>query len=479
MLMLPSPLGFFGSPRKHAQQPRSQPTRRFFLGMLLFLAGNVGLLQGLLGLHMRSLDAEESPQSAASAAAEAKTNSPEKAASPEVRPSTDPQSLPTLLVLERPPTQATLLSASEEKLVFRIPAGETLSLPTDQLIRWGAPQELQRGPVVVLADGTLLVAQTPHMSAMTLTVEPDLLTPKRPEGCRLPIGHVVGVVFRLPLELAERDRLLDRLHQQPPEEDRIGLLNGDELTGRVETIEEKTLRVKGPLGPMAVEVSRIRAVHFRRLPRPSASSEGLRIWVGLRDGSLLQAEKILIQDASVQLTLPGSLVFQADLHDVVFLQPVGGRVVYLSDLEPQQYRFEPFFELAWAYMRDRCVTGSWLRSGGRRYLKGLGVHSKATLKYDLAGRYTGLESELGLDDTTGGRGSVVFRILADGKTIYQSQPICGGRPPQPIRLNISGARELEFVVDYGPRGDEMDRANWLDARLIPAAAAPSSPATSP
>lgn len=394
--------------------------------------------------------------------------------------------LPRLFPLEGSPVDALLKSAGDGKFIFQSASGETISLSAESLVRWGSPREFERGPVVVLADGSLLVAPVRGITPPLVRLEPDLITPQKAEHDTFPVGEVVGVLLGLPAELGERDRWLDRLQKQTTEEDRLFLINGDELVGRIEGGDEKAVRFAGPLGPMRLELARIRAVQFRRIPRPIGGPDGLQFWVGLRDGTFLLAEKITVQDTSAQLTRPGGLVFETEAEHLVFIQPVGARVVYLSDLQPKQYRFEPFFELRWPYGRDRCVAGSWLRSRGQRYLKGLGVHSAAVLKYDLAGRYNWCEAELALDDSTGARGCVVFRILVDGRLLYKSEPISGGDPPVSIRLDMTQAQELELVVDYGPWGDEMDRANWLDARLIsaiPSAPKPSNqkspPATAP
>jgi len=75
-------------------------------------------------------------------------------------------------------------------------------------------------------------------------------------------------------------------------------------------------------------------------------------------------------------------------------------------------------------------------------------------------------AELGVDDSTGGRGSVRFRVLVDGQEKFASPILCGGQPPVPGRVDLQGAKRLELVVDYADRADQLDRANWLDARLI-------------
>jgi hypothetical protein len=409
-------------------------------------------------------------------------NGPESAAGAEnLRREDDPREdnqMYKLVLWDGRTMQAAWESGNAETLQFRTSDGKLVSVLPEELVRWGWPRPLRRGPVIVLADGSLLVGRVTRMTAMLLEIEPDMLEPQGQNACRMPVGQVVGVAFRLPTELGERDRLLDRLVRQLPEEDRLLLLNGDQVQGRLEAIEEQTVRLAGPLGPMPVPDSRIRAIQFRRLPRPASGQQAVRIWVGLEDGSLLLADRLTLQQSKATLHLPGRLSFQTDRENLVFLQPIGGRVVYLSDLKPKQYQFEPFFQMPWPWQADRSGTGTWLRVQGRRYLKGLGVHSKATLTYDLAGRYRWLEAELALDDTAEGRGSVIFRVLADGKLLYESPVISGGDPPQPIRLDIAHVRELELVVDYGPWGDMLDRANWLDARLIPANP-PEQPASEP
>ena len=75
-----------------------------------------------------------------------------------------------------------------------------------------------------------------------------------------------------------------------------------------------------------------------------------------------------------------------------------------------------------------------------------------------------------MDDAAKGRGSVVFSVYVDrgGKwtEAYQSGTLRGGEPPQDISVDLRGSTGLTLTVDYADRGDEMDYADWLDARLL-------------
>jgi hypothetical protein len=156
--------------------------------------------------------------------------------------------------------------------------------------------------------------------------------------------------------------------------------------------------------------------------------------------------------------------------DVVFLQSVGESSVYLSDLEAASYRHVPYLDVEWPYERDRNVTGGPLVVGGKRFLKGVGMHSASRLTYRLDKKYARFDAAVAIDDVADGRGSVTFGVylLRDGKLTeaYKSEIVRGGEAPRAVSVDVSGADALTLVVDYADRGDEMDRADWLDARLV-------------
>jgi len=76
------------------------------------------------------------------------------------------------------------------------------------------------------------------------------------------------------------------------------------------------------------------------------------------------------------------------------------------------------------------------------------------------------EAEIAIDDVTAGRGSVRFRVFVDGEERLTSEPVRGGERPVPIRVDLDGAERLDLIVDYAERAAVLDRADWLDARLI-------------
>jgi hypothetical protein len=193
--------------------------------------------------------------------------------------------------------------------------------------------------------------------------------------------------------------------------------------------------------------------------------------VGLRDGSLVYADAVRgdAKDLAVELS-NGVNLSGGSVADVVALQSLAGRFVYLSDLEPAAYRHVPYLDIEWPYERDRNVVDGPLIVGGQRYLKGLGMHSAARLTYRLDGTYRRFDATVALDDSAEERGSVTFGVYVSRggqwQEAYQSGVVRGGDAPQSVSVDLRGAEGLTLTVDYADRGDELDRADWLDARFI-------------
>src|SRR5262249_6170424 len=102
---------------------------------------------------------------------------------------------------------------------------------------------------------------------------------------------------------------------------------------------------------------------------------------------------------------------------IAALEVLGGKAVYLSDLQPAKYEYLPYLDERWPWSADATATGRDLRVGGSVYDKGVGMHAHARLTYALGGAYRRFEAQVGLDDLDGRRGAVRLAVLADGKAL--------------------------------------------------------------
>jgi hypothetical protein len=372
-----------------------------------------------------------------------------------------PSQSPLTVPVEGEPFRARLTSVDAQgKLDFDV-AGKPRTLAVADLVSWGQPAELRKGPILVLADGGFLPAAVLGADKTELSVDSARLGP-----LKLPLDALAGIVFCPPPHPAELDALLDRVARGQGQADRLILDNGDELTGLIESLESDKLKIKGNLGPVEIAARRVVALIFNPALRQPPAAQSSAAWIGLSDGARLLAARLRLEGDSLEATTLSGAKWKAAAQDLVFFMPQTSRAVYLSDSRPDEYRFLPYLESKWPYKTDRNVIGGQLRCGGRLYLKGLGVHSAARLSYKLDRPWSRFQAEVGIDDSTDGRGSVGFRVFVDGKQKYTSPPVRGGMSPQALSVDLAGAKRLDLVVDYGEAGDVMDHADWLNARLV-------------
>lgn len=159
------------------------------------------------------------------------------------------------------------------------------------------------------------------------------------------------------------------------------------------------------------------------------------------------------------------------LDEIVAVDVRGGKGLDLADLKPTAVREEGFNGTGWPMTTNRSVRGNPIRlntsRGEELFDTGLGVHSRTTLTYSLAGKFKRFEAVVGLDSATGKRGAVDLCVLVDGKEAKLDGLVgLTAAAAKPIRVDLSKAKELTLVVDYGPGGDVQDDVNWANARLV-------------
>ena len=85
--------------------------------------------------------------------------------------------------------------------------------------------------------------------------------------------------------------------------------------------------------------------------------------------------------------------------------------------------------------------------------------------FRLPGAFRKFETLLGIDDLVRPGGSAEVSILADDRLLFQ-ETITGKDAPKPLSLDISGARRLTILVDFGEEGNLSDHAAFANAQLV-------------
>src|SRR5216684_1831586 len=101
---------------------------------------------------------------------------------------------------------------------------------------------------------------------------------------------------------------------------------------------------------------------------------------------------------------------------------------------------------------DLGVAGKPLSIGGKQFTRGVGTHAESKLRVDVGGKASRFFAQVGVDDNADGQGSAEFIVLGDGKVLWRSGLLTGGKPAIPVDLNVSGVRVLALRVTDGGDG---------------------------
>lgn len=247
--------------------------------------------------------------------------------------------------------------------------------------------------------------------------------------------------------------------------DLILLANGDKVTGRLKSINEKSIKMRNATGVIAR--STVVAVAFdpRFLDKPKTPVE--RILVALRDGSRFTASRVVSAQTNLAIETHWGAKVTVPIGQVESLVFLGKRAEPLSVRTPASAVHTPYIAGRRSPQINRNVLGGRLRLHGRDYVIGLGMSTRTRIEYALRGDENYFRATLGVDDAAKGRGSVIFRVELDGKTVFKSQVLTGKSKPLKLKpIPVKGVKQLALIADFGPRGDLLDYANWCDAILI-------------
>ena len=383
---------------------------------------------------------------------------------------------------------ASLVAIDDQTITFGIPssAGQNSSEDTvsqielSNLLHWGAPVDAAVRPQVLLRQGSRLVAAPTWTREGSIQFTDDVFTLKQTLLDDATINR--KAVKQIHFEAVREPVLFRSIVEESqatanPNTDHIWLTNGDALSGTLSSIRNGNLAMVVDDRSLDFELKDVVLVSLRGAQPTTAP----RIAIGLSDGGVVLANSCqLDRKSNLVLNLPNGLTLRGKRAGAISLvQPLAGRVTYLADMQPINYRHTPYFDLTWNYGANTNLFGDALQCSGRRWLKGLAMHSAARLVYRLPKNAERLECQIALDDSAVGKsparhaapgGSVVFRVLLarDGKftSVFESRIVRSGDAPRHVSVDIENGQALALVVDYADDGDTLDHANWLDARLV-------------
>lgn len=113
-------------------------------------------------------------------------------------------------------------------------------------------------------------------------------------------------------------------------------------------------------------------------------------------------------------------------------------------------------------------NGRPMRIGSSQYARGLYCHAFSRVIVRLPSPGAEFNAIVGVDtndQTSGGRGSVVFAVQVVGKEAFRSGLMREGTASVAVDVDLGGATEFVLQVDDGGDGISCDQADWADAKV--------------
>jgi hypothetical protein len=306
------------------------------------------------------------------------------------------------------------------------------------------PADLMTRPgqhVVIARDGSRLAVADESVA------EGRLLATVSTGKATLPLEGIVGLLRpgaddkpatldSIPRDRSEQDVLLVGRHSSQTEP----------VAGILQSLDPQQVRFRYENTDTTMAAATVLRVELAKLDgKPLAAANGQ---VLCTDGSLLVFSQVTATAKEVTVTSPALGVLRLDPARVARITLAqAGRLTYLSALEPVSVKQAAFFREGFAYRKDKSVIGQPLRVAGVAYERGLGLHARCELTYDLGGQYRQFTATAGIDDSVlSGVADVTVQL--DGKPLLARQRLDRAQPPPPLRLDVQGGQRLTILVDF-------------------------------
>ncbi len=285
---------------------------------------------------------------------------------------------------------------------------------------------------------------------------------------RVPLETIAGFVLEIPEIPIRRQRILRAVMNRAEKTDLVDLQNGDQASGEFVALTSEELRLQSQVGETKIPRRNVRFVTMNRELMSFPKRTGPALLLSLIDGSQITVTEAQMKPEN---RLAVKAVFGAELElpltAIIAIRGLGGRAVYLSDLTPTEYKHQPYLKDHWELKADKNVLGLPLRLGGEEFPKGLGLHSRSVVRYDLKGEYQSFQALAGIDSQTVSGGNVIFAVDVDGKTVLETQPqTARNRAIKLPIIPLVDAKQFTLRVEFSEFGDVRDYANFCDAVLI-------------
>jgi hypothetical protein len=283
---------------------------------------------------------------------------------------------------------------------------------------------------------------------------------------RVPASQVRGVLFDA--AKPEAKTKFDERFAHPGEDDYLLVESRDgglaEINGKLLGLNSAGVKIAYEGQDRSIKLERIQGIVFAG-PAESPAWKGPYQVFRMASGDTLSAAWLTQSDKALQVKSAWGKEIDLPRQAVVEIAGKNTKMVNLSELTPLAVEQTPYFDRLMPWVRDKSWNDRPLKLDGKTYGRGLALHSRCVLTYDLAGEFVSFRAVLGIDDEAGERGHASCKIIVDGQDVFTQPQLRAGQKPVPVEVAVKGAQQLKIEVDFGEGQDVGDRVLWANARL--------------
>ena len=232
-------------------------------------------------------------------------------------------------------------------------------------------------------------------------------------------------------------------------------------------MEGESLRFK--FGDEEKKINLAKLVGVMLLGNTPPKSTGLLQTVEFTDGGVITGVWKSVDPAAKNIVLEtnSKSLLTIGTGAIAKIRTTNGRLVHVEDMKPASVEETPFFDRTMSYKINKSLTGAAIKlSDNVIYARGISVHSRCVLTYEINGNYDEFKSLVGFQTPEGKLGQAVVRVLGDGKVLYENLSARGDAKPAEVSIKVAGVNKLTLEVDFGANEDTADRVAWVNPNLI-------------
>lgn len=284
----------------------------------------------------------------------------------------------------------------------------------------------------------------------------------------VPVEQLVAVSIRRDKTPPAAEAALESRSQRPGNEDVVFARDETsftEVSGRARGIADGRLRFVFEGAERGLAPDRLIGLVFAARPTRPRRTEMHHV-AQFRSDDRLTGLWTGISETAVRWETTWGASIELPRGVIAEINTRNGKLVQISDLDPVRVEEIPYFGRLERYQRDRNLVGQPLKLKGTTYAKGLAVHSRCVLAYELDGRFASFRAILGFDESAGQKGQVAVRLLGDGEVLWENKNLRSSDDPIPLDVPVAGVKLLVLETDYGETEDTCDRVIWANARVV-------------